>query len=639
MKRYYLLGLFSILSLNLFAQNNQRRILGDFIFKGEVYSYEFSQDDINNYSLYLSKFGSRESRTEEKSAEVAKPDTNIYFHEFSKTIFEKVFLGQMKEKYKLDPEVILKEKTSEIFFTINAQLKLYEDEPVTGYMILKKDSVFSFLRAHPGGYYNGDLGKAIASHIIHKVQIETDDGTIKNITLKVVKSGSNINHSPRRFLEFKNQYPISVSGKFDPEKFANIDLYCTNCDGLKGLSRFIRLSSFFSYEIIYDNDKENYSPANKIMSLSPNNPIVEVKKEKRSKIVDISSFSDFAGLNQEKPNGLVQFEVKRKVIINSNHKQFGKDTKRKVSKKVLESLEKSKNINPSSENKASNLISIKGIDPTRVYSMEGFVDKFKLSKDTEFELIGEQVQKEDYIYYRISDTAAKYKSENSPDAIKINKLPSGVWIKNSNYKPLNYVWFNNVEFQVKFLKLEENNRSIPTAEPDSKNEDTFKVRPIDLYKYQLSSVGAELDIIKINYTQLKFSWNLLHVGVHWFGARITAPTSDAAENQPTDNTFLNNIMLQPGTSVRFRPDSRWGITAGIKYINPAIWSQKYKVSNTQGLFQYFCEGFWAVSANSQLFARFRLSHEVKHRYQNFAQFQLGYTIDIFNRGQSSANGE
>ena len=622
---FLLLFIFSLVVAQ--AQDTPRRVLGNFVHKGQVYNFDFAQDDVDSYSLFLSKLDFAKPKfqatgTENISASsatsttVSTGDSATYFSEFSKSVFDRIFFGQMQEKFGQGRDSSLKDKSAEVFFKIKARLEFIDDEPTTAYFILRKDNIYSFLKENPGGYYNGRLARVITRHNLHKVLIETEDGTIKNIKANVVEYGppTASNQSPRRFLEFKNQFPISISGKFDSERFANINLYCTNCNGVKGLSRFMKLSDLIIFDILFENEKEDYSPVNKVISLAPNNPIVEVRKEKRSKILDVSAYTDFVGLSQDDPNGLIQFEVKRKITINSTHRQIGAKKKQKVKKDTTLSKASSSNIT------TANSFS-QNYDPNRVYTMEEFVDLFDLS-DVDDLAPEKATQSGNIVYYRIKPERGKSNGSIG--------LPDGVWIGNNTFKPKNGVWFNNVEFKIQFLKLEENNRYIQSATQDVQQPDVYKLRPIDLYKYQLTSIGPVLDVYKVNYTQLKFSWNVLHIGLNWFGVRVIDPTVTTPATGTVTSIFLNNIVVQPGTSLTFRPDSRWGLTIGIAYLNQAIWSQQFSIDNTNGLLQYYLNAYHKFSENTRLFFRFRLTHEVDYRYQNFTQIQLGYNVDLFD---------
>jgi hypothetical protein len=330
-----------LLPPTLLAQKNPQRILGTFFFKDAVYNYEFVKAAEDNFSFRISSVTEKppkDATTKKDSTDVAsdttmatgvsttpsdsvapfeattpagtanpedeglkQADTSdvFLFFEFSQEPFVAAFKAQMQKKFKIGNAEETRTKALEVFFRIKTRLEFIDDEPVTAYMILKYDKVSSLLRSNTSGYYDGSLSGMWAGHRVHDVYLETDGGAIKNIKVKVVHPNSKYNYSqsPRRFLEFKNLYPITISGKFDPDKFAQINLYCLNCNGVKGLTRYLKLSDLITMDIVLENDKEDYSPADRVFILTPTSPIVEMRKERRSRILEVAAFSDFIGLD------------------------------------------------------------------------------------------------------------------------------------------------------------------------------------------------------------------------------------------------------------------------------------------------------------------------------------------------------
>jgi hypothetical protein len=308
------------------AQSQPKRLLGTFIYKGKVYNYEFISENVNNYNLKLSSAFRTAEKTDSVKVDSTKTDTaknkdvtekvtesndartvksgqdtlDYVFSDFSEEIFSEVFRSQMKDKFSVDSTKQLNAKATQVFYEIKANLSFVDDEPVTAHLILKKDRIYSILKANKSSYYTyGNLSKPTARHQVERVTVETQDGAIKNISVhlidpRVVNTGG---QSPRQFLDFKNQYPISISSRNDPERFADVNLYCFNCSGILGLTRYIKLSDLLILDIQLENDKEDYSPSNRVVSLSPSLPIVELKKGKRSRILEIAAYSDFVGLD------------------------------------------------------------------------------------------------------------------------------------------------------------------------------------------------------------------------------------------------------------------------------------------------------------------------------------------------------
>ncbi|MDQ1087626.1 hypothetical protein [Siphonobacter sp. SORGH_AS_1065] len=697
------------------AQNFPKKTLGSFVAKGKVYSYEFIQDNINNYSFVITSLhsGKMEDSTNNKPI-YAKNNANVeyVFSEFSKDIFVVVFKDQMKQLGDFSDND-LRDKSFEIFYKIKASIELIDDEPTTAYFILKDDYISSFLKDYKGGYYNGELTWPIANHEVNNVVIETNNGTIKNIKVHLVEKNivKHKNHNPRKYLEFINNYPISISGKFDSERFANVNLYCSNCNGVKGLSRFIRLSDLINYDTQLENEKEDYSPVNKIINLNSNNPIVEVRKEKRSKILEVAAFSDLMGLNQSDPNGLIQFEIKRKITLNSKHKLIGSKINKspissvninddKFKKDDVKFFNKIENTNNKLNVSTVNVDSIKSekIKAAQIEytSKKKAYEKRKAEHDTiqklSKDVLGRRYRKK--IFYEdtsswnkdmielLKDTIKSikvtpevnkvYSKENNVDdkgrvetmeaildkynvsGLKLNfnrmyndkiviydvenikkdsqnilnySVPKQLFVYYKDFNPNNSVFFNFIDFKLQFTKLEDNNRYIP-FDKQNFNDKKIRLRPIDVYRYQLLSFSSILDIYRVNYTQLKFSWSLINMGLSYSNFKTIDSTGN--QNERNTSTFQNCITLEPGSSITFRPDSRWGITLGVKYIKQYLWNVDYSLDNKFGLMQYYFDGHHNISDNSKVFFRFKLSNELKHSFYNFTQIQIGYTVDLFN---------
>lgn len=164
---------------------------------------------------------------------------------------------------------------------------------------------------------------------LDKVQVEFDKGTIKNLIASF--SCNKISKTPYD-IDFRNNMPISVSGKFDNDFlsehkiFAYDPVFIQNAydkeirDTIpKGFlldmgyqqkqQVYFKLSELLSYSITLENDKEDYSPADMTYVLTPLQPVVTLTKQLRSKVLTVKAFTDFMGVNKEASNGLIQFEA------------------------------------------------------------------------------------------------------------------------------------------------------------------------------------------------------------------------------------------------------------------------------------------------------------------------------------------
>ncbi|MCC8408461.1 hypothetical protein LJ707_05930 [Mucilaginibacter sp. UR6-1] len=612
-------------SVNAFAQTAQKRVLGTFYYLGKVYNYEFIKNDINLYSFSISSITEDTKKvvseqpdeaisdttgvagfdtnidslgatptdtTENTTTDTAKKDNSVsVFSDFNKDAFVAEFQNVMESRYNVKRNNNLRDKGVELFFSISAKLEFIDDEPITANVILKKDYVKSFLIANSSPYYSSILSKIIVDHYISKVDVETEDGAIKNIIVNVVypwEVKKNV-RSPRRVLEFKNTFPISISGKHDPERFSKVNLYCFDCGGVRGLNRYIKLSDLLFLDLVLANDKEDYSPANSTIHLDPGNPIRELKKEKRSKILDIAAFSDFVGLDQEQPNGLIQIEAKRKININTKYKPL-------------------KNL---------------GID-------QDIASKYDLTR-YDFKQIKDQKKgSENMVAYEvIPKKTSLNRDANQPDQLKgaaksekSNSAVDTVYIYTNEFKPGYYNFFASVEPRLLFSKLDGNNKFILL---DQAQTDSKRLNPLKNFQYQLVSFGATLNFLKFYYPQSKLTWNAIDVGTYWYHSRV----QEIKDSTTNNSTPLNNGYVFVSSLVTFRPDSRWGVNLGASYILQKTFNNDYKFDHNKGLLQANFDAFIKTNDDSKLFFRYRWIFDGHNFNNNFTQIQLGYSLNIF----------
>ncbi|WP_020602703.1 hypothetical protein [Spirosoma spitsbergense] len=589
MKRLFtlLFGVFSICTT--YGQSN--RILGDFAFKNQVYTYEYIKEDTDIYSLLVSRSTKFSPSGADSTTADSDSTTKVIFDKFIKEEFVKVFSDQMKKKYNITDTTALNEIGTEVFFRVKARREFVNDNPLTAYLILKRDTIYSFSISKGLNQYRGNLRTFKLTHKIHDVEIETEDGTIKNITARLLKNRPILSNqiTQRDFLIFKNLYPISISGKFDPERMADTYLYCLECGGITNVSRYVKLGDLAILDIIYENDKDDYSPANSKIHVSPQNPIEELRKERRSKIIEAAAFSDFLGLRNERPNGLIQFEVKRRFNLWTKHAPWNK------------------------ESKIREASSLYAYEPYAIRNEPSLSSKPDYSNAVR--LVTKSVQKGDSV------RVAQYQYSTNlisslPSLVDSSSLSFSVPKRRHNFTYYN--WFGFVEFKLLFAKLEEKNKYLKITQKQD-------VRPIDLYRYQLINFGGQLNIVKLVFPQTKLTWNCLQVGLNWQSNSIIRSTDVSRDTL----NFVSSAYYMLSTGVLFRPDGRFGASAGIDYIRPKIWEPSLVLENRGGLIRYSFDAYFKPNDNNRIFARARFTREITRNALDFAQIQIGYQFDIF----------
>ena len=154
----------------------------------------------------------------------------------------------------------------------------------------------------------------IAAFTVYEIQIQFQDGFIENI--KVLGKIDGNNH----LLKFENAYPIPFSTRRDFRKLYETHIYertiyakvKNNTDKIFACS--LRLGDLIYYNQNLDINVKDYSPENQVLnkSISQEKTTVNLYKERTSKILELKVFSDLKGIDNDNPNGLIQFELCKK---------------------------------------------------------------------------------------------------------------------------------------------------------------------------------------------------------------------------------------------------------------------------------------------------------------------------------------
>jgi hypothetical protein len=274
---------------------------------------------------------------------VPKPEPKTYtLNEFKQETFVPLcenLIGENKLEFQKECENDINMNTLaiSIFYQIKAKLELIEDEPITAYLKLKRQTIRGY------EYTKNDTCKFESPFLfkVENVSIEFEDGTIKNIfaDLSLMDDlGKIIPNFP--VVRFKNILPISISSRNDIDYFSvwyldisdfwafNSQLEQLNVQGVNEALNcydsfhkiYIELSDLIDYIDILETNKEDYSPANSVINLNQNNSVVELRKERRSRILTIKTYTDLIGIDDDQPNGLIQFEALRKFNLNTVRK-------------------------------------------------------------------------------------------------------------------------------------------------------------------------------------------------------------------------------------------------------------------------------------------------------------------------------
>lgn len=118
-------------------------------------------------------------------------------------------------------------------------------------------------------------------------------------------------------LKFENQFPIGFSSKSDFSDMYGYDL--VHIEDGEPIFKLPVTEVLKVYNQRLQNDRLDFSPKNQVLNISSDNPHinneVELKKEQSSKILSARFYSDFLGLKEGNPNGLIQAEIEKKIPL------------------------------------------------------------------------------------------------------------------------------------------------------------------------------------------------------------------------------------------------------------------------------------------------------------------------------------
>ncbi len=153
---------------------------------------------------------------------------------------------------------------------------------------------------------------------LQDIQIQFQDGFIENIRVIGKFDGSN------HVFQFENVGPIPFSVKRNYADFADTKLYEKSNQIAYG-DCFLTLSDVINYLPNYEVYSKNYCPMNQVVKMNVlTQPIHEVAlyKEQSAKVLELKVFSDLRGVDNDNPNGLIQFALSKKLNFWSKRYRF-----------------------------------------------------------------------------------------------------------------------------------------------------------------------------------------------------------------------------------------------------------------------------------------------------------------------------
>ncbi len=178
-----------------------------------------------------------------------------------------------------------------------------------------KDSLYVYAKTCDTCRYHRSANK----YRILMVKVEINQGYIENIKAYVSING--------KTFYYTNNYGIGISSKTNFDNFSNIklfEIYSSPYSRDTGrIHYYIMLNNLIDYDFDLAVDRRDYSPKNISFTLNGGESI-KLFKEETKKLFEAHIFTDFIGLSDNKPNGLVQTEVSKKINLNTVQFQSGR---------------------------------------------------------------------------------------------------------------------------------------------------------------------------------------------------------------------------------------------------------------------------------------------------------------------------
>ncbi len=208
---------------------------------------------------------------------------------------------------------------------INSKVPVFDwdvDELSMEIIVYKKEeSIDSFnnFNIHSSGYEIRDTvfrKIPVSQFQVDSVTIEIYEGQIYNVKAIGTIDGKLEIFENKSPIPFSTKNDINFNGnRWKKHKLESVFYHWKN---------FLFLADLIEYNYSLLELTENYTPKNQVITIYPNSSGTKVFKEKNKEILEVKIFTDFIGLSDQNPNGLVQTEISRRLPFNTNVLRIGK---------------------------------------------------------------------------------------------------------------------------------------------------------------------------------------------------------------------------------------------------------------------------------------------------------------------------
>lgn len=216
-----------------------------------------------------------------------------------------------------------------LYFNFRASIAGDSSQPIAGLFTVKK---YSFLQMDYWAKENGSLKSKMESGVspkkykIKKVTAEINDGYIENLKAYI--------EFPDGIHYFSVPYPIGITSIANFKKYKDAKLFDQNSnvflkkpskrvwqakpDGTLWERFYVFLSDIIDYDYYLGVNRRDFSPANMTIDINGGESLM-LHKDETHKLFEAHIFADFIGLKEDKPNGLLQTTLAKR--INTNTRQ------------------------------------------------------------------------------------------------------------------------------------------------------------------------------------------------------------------------------------------------------------------------------------------------------------------------------
>jgi hypothetical protein len=196
----------------------------------------------------------------------------------------------------------------ELFFKYKAAMTENTVAPEAG-IFKVRDSVYVYQKTKK----TSKFARSADPYRVLKVQVEINDGYIENIKATVLVID--------KIFYFTNYYGIGFSSVTNFDRLNSVELFEMHSSPYSKIKPgesllSIKLHHLIDYDYALELNRRDYSPQNIKFNLEGGQSIT-LYKQVTKKLFEAHIFTDFIGLKEEKPNGLIQTEVSKKININT----------------------------------------------------------------------------------------------------------------------------------------------------------------------------------------------------------------------------------------------------------------------------------------------------------------------------------